>query len=186
MEISVNRLASRIVVSKVTKAFKSTALNSLTFKIKRMYLVNASGEAKYGSPSTPVTWYNQKAFDENLPDKLKALMFDNVDATVSSSYTTKHTFYCYPNNTQTDVNDGEQFSARFTRLVIEAELGGEVCYYPINLPNLESNKSYNISEIEITKPGSTSPDEPVTAVDCKITLVVNDWTDVDVNSGTTV
>lgn len=190
VQIEVSRLASRIVISKITKAFTSTALQNQSFKVKRMYLVNASSKAAYGAPATPLVWSNPKKFNDSLSDKLKAFMVDTLDKSITSEtqyqYNQAHTYYCYPNGTATDSDADDDFTPRFTRLVIEAEIGSELCYYPINLPNLESNKSYNISEIKITKPGSTSPDEPVTTMNCVVTLVVKQWNDVSVTDGTTV
>lgn len=185
VKIDVTRLASRIVVSKITKAFASAALQKQDFTVKRMYLVNASCETKYGTPETPVSWCNKKAFDEQLSANYKKFMIDTVSTKVDTVYATAHTFYCYPNSTETDVNGGD-FSPRYTRLVIEAVLGNQTCYYPINLPGLKSNTSYNIANIRITKPGSTSPDEPVTAVNCEVTIVVKPWDNVSVTEGTTV
>lgn len=185
VKIEVTRLASRIVVSKITKSFKSAALQEQPFTVKRIYLVNASGRAKYGTPGTPELWCNQIKFDEDLSPDYKKFMIDTLNAQVNTEYKTEHTFYCYPNGTETDVNGGD-FSARYTRLVIEAELGSQICYYPINLPDLKSNTSYNIADIKITKPGSTSPDEPVTAINCEVTIVVKPWDNVNVTEGATV
>lgn len=185
VKIDVTRLASRIVVSKITKAFSSASLQNEDFTVKRIYLVNASGQAKYGTPGTPALWCNKKQFDENLNPKYKEFMIDMVNTKIENEYTKTHTFYCYPNSTETDVNGGD-FSARYTRLVIEAELGSQICYYPINLPDLKSNTSYNIADIKITKPGSTSPDEPVTAINCEVTIVVKPWDNVNVTEGATV
>ena len=186
VEIHVSRVASRIVLEQITKAFTSTALAKQTFKVKRIYLVNASGKAAYGDLGTPKLWCNQKAFDESLDAKYKKFMIDTVDFAVSTDYSVVHTFYCYPNGTESDVNGGSSFSARYTRLVIEAEIGKELCYYPINLPKLENNKSYVIKEVKITKPGSTSPDEPVTVMNCEVSLYIEPWDSVNVTEGTTV
>ena len=186
VKIEVTRLASRIVVSKITKQFASAALQEQPFTVKRIYLVNASGRAKYGTPGTPELWCNQIKFDENLSPDYKKFMIDTLNAQVNTEYKTEHTFYCYPNGTEKDVNGGENFSDRYTRLVIEAELGSQICYYPINLPDLKSNTSYNIADIKITKPGSTSPDEPVTAINCEVTIVVKPWDNVNVTEGATV
>ena len=186
VKIEVSRLASRIVLNKITKDFASDALQKQPFTVKRIYLVNASGKATYGTSGTPVLWCNKEKFDEQLSSNYKKFMIDTVNTKIDATYDKTHTFYCYPNSTDTDVNGGNEFSPRFTRLVIEAEIGSQICYYPINLPDLRNNTSYNIANIRITKPGSTSPDEPVTEVNCEVTIVVNPWEDVIVSDGTTV
>ena len=56
----------------------------------------------------------------------------------------------------------------------------------LSLPKLENNKSYVIKEVKITKPGSTSPDEPVTVMNCEVSLYIEPWDEVNVTEGTTV
>jgi hypothetical protein len=77
---------------------------------------------------------------------------------------------------------GDAWSKRATRLVIEAELGGDKMYYPINLQPFQSNKSYEISEVIITKVGSAGPDDPVTSDDIEVSINVKEWDVVPVNS----
>lgn len=181
--VPIRHITSRVVVSSVKKQFKSSALEALEFKIVNMFLVNVAGDCTYGGGSSPSIWYNKLADHNELPEIIK----DNVNAVVTASkpHTATHTFYAYPNPTQND-SDSETWSPRYTRLVIETKLGDETFYYPISLPGIESNKSYNISEIKITRPGSTSPDVPVSYLDCSFTVTVEPWDDVTWSEGTTI
>ena len=184
ISIPVSRLGARVVVSSIKKNFSSAALQALTFKVKRIYLVNVAGDCKYGGGSyTPTVWYNKMKHDAEQ----SAMTLDSPDATVSNTtkYTTVHTFYAWPNPTSTD-SESTTWSARHTRLVIETQLGNDTFYYPISLPALESNKSYNIAEVNITRPGSSSPDVPVSFLDCSFSVTVTGWTNVALTEGTTI
>lgn len=184
VSVPVSRLGARVVVSSIKKNFSSAALQALTFKVKRIYLVNVAGDCKYGGGSyTPTVWFNRMKHDAEQ----SAMTLDSPDATVSAGtkYSTVHTFYAWPNPTSAD-SEATTWSARHTRLVIEAQLGSDTFYYPITLPALESNKSYNIDEVSITRPGSSSPDVPVSFLDCSFSVTVTGWTNVALTEGTTI
>jgi hypothetical protein len=61
-------------------------------------------------------------------------------------------------------------------LVIEATLDGTTYYYPVSIPIIQSNKTYTISELKITVPGSLSPDIPVSKQAVKGTITIADRT----------
>ena len=44
------------------------------------------------------------------------------------------------------------------------------------MPKMDSNKSYEINELKITRPGSDDPDKPIVIVDQDFKITVNDWT----------
>ena len=108
----------------------------------------------------------------------------------------ENAMYAYPNPTQSDNLEGSTgmykgpeggpWSIRPTRLVIEATLDGQLYYYPITLPSLEYNKSYEISNLVITRPGSDDPDMPVVGFDVPFHITVNDWTQVLMGTDGTV
>lgn len=181
--IPIRHITSRVVVSSIKKQFKSAALEALEFKVVNIYLVNVAGDCTYGGEQAPTLWYNKLADCNEIPEIVK----DKVDAVVTASkpHTVTHTFYAYPNPTEED-SDSDMWSPRYTRLVIETKLGDDTFYYPVSLPRIESNKSYNISEIKITRPGSTSPDKPVSYLDCSFTVSVEPWVDVSWTEGTTI
>lgn len=182
--VPVTRLGCRVVVSSIKKAFNSAALQAQTFTVKKIYLVNVAGDCLYGTAAhTPTVWFNKLTHGAEQ----SAMTLDAPNATIASGtpYSTAHTFYAWPNPTVTDV-EGGSWSARHTRLVLETTLGSDTFYYPITLPVMEKNKSYNIAEIKITRPGSSSPDVPVSALDCSFTVTVNNWTEVALTDGTTI
>jgi len=182
--VPVKHVSARITVSSIRKEFESSALEALEFKVLKMYLVNVVGDCLYsGDTYTPKIWHNKKSNTGSLSN----ILSDEINYVIESekSYDTKHIFYAYPNPTEEDSSDAT-WSARYTRLVVEAKLGDNVFYYPISIPNIEGNKSYNISEILITRPGSTSPDVPVSTLSCKFSVDVEPWVDVEWTEGTTI
>jgi hypothetical protein len=172
--IDVNRIASRVVLKKITRSFTSAALQALDFTVDAIYLVNVAGGTSYDLTTAPAKWYNVA---ENKGE-LAGLLYDAPASAIANgqSYDTDHTFYGYPND----------LAVNTTRLVIETTLGSTKYYYPINLPQMDSNKSYEIEEVKITRPGSDDPDEPVSFEDASFSINVIDWTVVPVTEGTTI
>ena len=164
VNISVQRMVSRIVVKKVTRDFEAAALASQAFSIKAIYVQNASGNGNIKGDSN-TKWYNEATGTADLP----SLLYDAVssgDIKNNAVYSTSHYFYAMPNDN----------SVKVTTVVIEAVLGGRTFYYPIELPALGSNHSYEISGITIKRPGSDSPDKPVSTSDITFSVSVVDWT----------
>ena len=174
VSIDVNRIASRVVLKKITRSFTSEALQALNFKVDAIYLINVAGNTSYDLSAAPAKWHNVA---ENK-NELASLLYDAPASLITNgqSYSTAHTFYAYPNDLATNT----------TRLVIETTLGETKYYYPINLPEMAANKSYEIEEVKITRPGSDNPDEPVSFADATFSINVIDWTVVPVTEGTTI
>ena len=173
--IMVSRIAARLTVSKITTAFTSQAYKQMEFKVNRIYVVNAAGDVNYKlEKKAPTTWFNKMAYTTSDVDAL--LYADAIDTKITEAtpYDTPTSFYTYPNSTQTD-SQAEEFSARFTRVVVETTLGGKTYYYPVSIENIESNKYYNIKNLTITRPGSLSPDTPVSSLECTVSIEVKEW-----------
>ena len=172
VSIDVNRIASRVVLKKVTRNFTSAALQSLNFTVDAIYIINVAGNTSYDLKAAPAAWYNVAKYNSELA----SLMHDSVNSKIvnGQSYGTQHAFYSYPNDA----------TSKTTRLVIETTLGEAKYYYPINLPAMESNKSYEIAEVTITRPGSDDPDVPVSFEDATFSINVIDWTVVPVEDVT--
>jgi hypothetical protein len=174
VSIDVNRIASRVVLKKITRNFTSAALQALDFTVDAIYLVNVAGNTSYDLTAAPATWYNVA---ENKGE-LGSLLVDTPAYPIAQgqAYDTAHTFYAYPND----------LAVNTTRIVIETTLGTSKYYYPINLPEMAANKSYEIAEVVLTRPGSDNPDEPVSFADATFSINVIDWTVVPVTEGTTI
>ncbi len=163
VNISVKRMVSRIVVRKVTRDFEAAALASQDFSIKAIYVQNASGNGNIKGASN-TKWYNEATGTADLP----SLLYDAVTGgTIANetSYNVSHYFYTMPNK-----------GSRATRVVVEAQLGDKTFYYPIFISTMEANCSYEFNEITIKRPGSDSPDKPVSTSDITFSVSVVDWT----------
>lgn len=163
VSIDVERLVSRVVVKKVTTDFDAPALAALTLSIDKIYLVNAAGTASLDLSAAPSKWYNEA----KNKGELSALLYDAPAKTLANkaSYSTVHYFYAMPNPA----------TSKKTLLVLETTLGTQKYYYPIELPALKANHSYEIAGITIKRPGSDSPDSPVESEAVSFSVSVKDW-----------
>ena len=185
IEIEVKRIASRVVVKKVTAAFSNPAYASMSCKLVKMFLINAPGDINLELTSAPTTWYAKRAYEAvtGLTDHLSTSGANHELNT--SAFETECRHYCYPNPTVAD-SQSTTWSARHTRMVIEVLLGSETFYYPITLPVLEPGKSYEIENLTITRKGSNNPDQPISLSDATFEISVKNWTVVPVTEGITI
>lgn len=181
--VEVNRLASRVIISKITRNFTSAALAAQDLKIEKIWIQNVAADINFGLTAAPTTWLNKM----NLDAQTNKYLSDAPNASVAngSAYETPHTFFCYPNPTADDSSEAT-WCARHSRLVVQVKLGTDTYYYPITLPVLEYNKSYEIANLTLTRPGSDNPDVPVTFQDCTFDINIKPWTVVPVTEGLTI
>lgn len=175
--VPVSRLVAKITLSKIENAMDLDYHRKMEFILNSVYLVNVAGDKKYLVNDPAETWINKGVNEKGS----LVYVYDTLNDTklsYLSSYTDKHYFYCYPNHTEQDGSDTGEWSPRYTRLVVEATLGGEKCYYPVSLPKVEQNTTYDIS-IKVTRPGSDSPDKPVSTYAAEFTVEVNEWIPTD-------
>ena len=178
VNVEVDRIVSKVVLKTVNRAFTSAALAALNFSIDEIFITNVAGDVNYGLTDNPLEWYNKMDYNSEMA------MFTH-DAPAASvvneeAYSTQHTFYCYPNKAAD--SDATSWSPRRTRLVLKTTLGTDTYYYPVTLPELENNKSYEL-ELTITRPGSDNADTPVSFEDCAFEITVKPWTVVTVTDG---
>ncbi len=174
IDIPVKRLVARLSVNKITSDFTSVAYQNMTFKVNSIYAINVAGDINYGLNESPAIWLNKSKFCDDTAKELLYQNTGNAVVTQTSPYETPASFYVYPNKTAQD-SQAEEFSARYTRVVVETTLGDKKYYYPISIPDIESNKTYTINNLTITRPGSISPDVPVTSYECAFSVSVTDW-----------
>ena len=178
VNVEVDRIVSKVVLKTVNRAFTSAALAALNFSIDEIFITNVAGDVNYGLTDNPLEWYNKMDYNSEMA------MFTH-DAPAASvvneeAYSTQHTFYCYPNKAAD--SDAASWSPRRTRLVLKTTLGTDTYYYPVTLPELENNKSYEL-ELTITRPGSDNADTPVSFEDCAFEITVKPWSVVTVTDG---
>ena len=178
VNVEVDRMVSKVVLKTVNRAFTSAALAALDFSIDEIFITNVAGDVNYGLTDEPVDWYNKMDYNSEMA----MFTHDAPAASVANeeAYSTQHTFYCYPNKAAD--SDAASWSPRRTRLVLKTTLGTDTYYYPVTLPELENNKSYEL-ELTITRPGSDNADMPVAFEDCAFEITVKPWTVVAVTDG---
>ena len=191
VKITVDRLAARVVLKGIKNALTNAA-QAASFKVLSVYLTNVAGDVDFGHSSsyTVSKWYNRRGYQS--ANNLGSFTYDAVNKTIASgaSDTEAHYFYSMPNANAAAV--GGPWTPRAARLVIKAEIAGVVYDYPITLPALESNKSYEISLVTITRLGNpddgNEPDndddideeKPVVGFDQGFEITVNPWTVVTI------
>ena len=170
--VTVKRIVSRVSIKKISTDFQY-ALASESLTVDGIYLINVAGDNTYAADGTPGTWVNQlKHQDTNLD----ALLYDKVSATVNNktAYEQEHVFYPYPNPTQEDTYDAT-WKPRHTLLVVEVTFEGKKGYYPVVMPALERNKTYEIEEMVIRHRPGDVPYKPLETGDATVQITVNDW-----------
>jgi len=201
--VPVSRLAARLVIRKITNDIGNTA-QANDFKLESIYITNATGDVDYGKSSgySPVTWFNRRGYE---PDhNLGAFTYDAIPSAQQkiakgASHNKAHYFYSMPNGFAGKVGlaSGETaFTPRAVRMVIRVRIAGTLYNYPILFPALESNKSYEIDEVTITRAGNMDdghhdPDDPddndeekpIVGFEQGFKITVNDWTVVPVEGG---
>ena len=177
ISIPVTRIISKVMIRKITSSFSSSTNASKQFRIKSIYLLNVAGDNTYAATSEPTIWYNKLMDGYNDNECISfPLLSDSVNYTIQyrSSYTKDHSFYCYPNLISTESFEST-WSPRHTMLVVDATLGNDRVYYPIELPVIGRNKCIIIEELVITKKGSDDPYKPVQDGTCSVTVQVVPW-----------
>ena len=172
--VPVSRLAAKVTLTKIVNAMELEYHRKMTFALTSVYMINVAGDKKYLTDSAPSQWYNKMKYEAGSPSFLWQTLNGKVLG-YNGSYDEESYFYCYPNHTADDYNDGA-WQPRHTRLVVEATLGGTTYYYPVTLPEVDQNTAYEIS-LTVTRPGSDSPDKPVDSHSAEFTVKVVDWID---------
>lgn len=180
VDVELNRYACKIGIDNIIPAFMDTDLGDNDVVFTRSYLINVNGTEPWSrTAAAGEVWYSKMAFDTSLSSGLKKAFLKerNVPVVSSDSISANDVFYCFPNPTDNDVTSATapEWSIRNTRLVLEFSIGGNLNYYPIDVPAMESNKFYHITNVTLIGPGSSSPDIPVERQSITYTIEVNPW-----------
>ena len=192
VSVDVKRMACKIVVKSIEDKLTLPVYQAAgSLKITGAYLMSVAGCQKFDNLNTVSTartffpasgipancWYGKNVKDAN------ALITEDYTPVKALEYNGKlndvSTFYAYPNDAAP--SSESMWSVRGTILVIAATIKGDVCYYPVQLPDLESNKCYEVSLV-IRHRGSEDPWRPVEYDDLTTTVNVIPWTPVSIPS----
>ena len=179
--ISVQRKCAAIVVESITNDILVPAYQQASkVRICGAYLMNVPGIQKYDgtlgyASFKQADWIsaNQKSSDsselELTSDTYPSLVLD-----YGKSLENLSTLYSYPNDCVDDPKS--TWAPSRTVLVIEAEIDGQPCIYPIRLGTLESNHKYMVN-LTIRHMGC-DPDQPwkkVELTNMSASIKVLDW-----------
>lgn len=161
--VEVSRLAARVRIDKITRSLGNGGLAALSaedFEIVRFYLINVADDVNYGAGISAAANSYWITSDSAKPANIDndALVYSAAVATGSanklaqgSSYENVHRLYAYPNASATQK----------TKLVVEIKIGGEFYTFPIGIDTVESNNSYEIRNLTITRLGNWSDGDDV-------------------------
>lgn len=182
LDITVRRFAARVKLKKITRGFSPKALAKQDFVIKEVFLSNAIRQSGFSSDYMPSEddfvnklGVTDTRFDYWLRRRIDRALVQN------ESFDTEQVLYTYPNPFTIDAQEGP-FTARNTKLVVHASLDGESCYYVIALGALERNKSYEISELTLTRRGTDTPEEGMDLSGCEFKFSVSPWTTIPIEN----
>jgi len=173
-----NNLPSDCGSLKVEGVFLENGLGSWTLLASAAptVYVNYAGRKSGKNTSTSEADFITKASDAESA----ALTFQAVDRTVSRSETPESfnlPLYSFPNPlAMSDDHFGATAESSCTRLVLRASYGSpsESWYYPVTIPSMERNTSYDVSFV-ISGPGSKDPNQQVSNGNLSVEVRVVAW-----------
>ena len=186
--IAVKRLVARVALQKINNSLPGS-YGALT--VNNVTLINIVGNQNLAGTASVSTWYNKMGRKDGATATGQiidgstyvashpTLTFKSVGSAVANggslTPTTPYLFYCYPNSTTTDATGwSSSFTARKTRLVVAATIGGTKYYYPVVIDTPARNTAYTV-ELTITGLGSTDPDKPVQKGSITASVTVEGW-----------
>ena len=176
LEIIVQRMVAKVECI-IRTEFGNSHLAGMPFKVHRIYLTNVTGKNNYALTAMQGDdglWYNKMEYQQSSCDNLICGKLIDRPMADGDSLVVGETLYPYPNSS-TDCFDRKLWSARKTRLVIEASLGETLWYYPVTMENTFAN-TYYFYDITITREGVSHPEEPITEPGTIETIVkISEW-----------
>ena len=167
--VELTRLCAKVSVGRITKAFSSSVLQENPLVIDRIYMTNVAADRPFSGMGITL-WYNRMGYQ----GECLALLCDEVGQAANPTLEGLHTFYVYPNDSVSSARGGA-WSPRPTRLLIAASLDGERCYYAIDIPGIEGNHSYLLSDIRLSRPGAGDEESVTAEAPVRFTFTVSDW-----------
>ena len=176
VEVPVSRLVSKVTLSSVTRAFELAQHQDMEFEVTSAFLTNVPEEIGYYQAQQSRQLINEGITEmDAIIAASGELLYDELSVPIAqgASEDIGNFLYCYPNM----LDDPEKPAY----LVVGTRLGDGVYYYSVELPEMESNKCYNVS-LTVTMPGTLTPNTPVEKGNAQFSVVVSDWEEnIDVN-----
>ena len=195
--VPMSRLVSRVEIKKITNSLQYGYAGE-DVSVVRAFLTGVPEKVNFGvDPNHPDvagmlhydSFYattgintrldlNGEAVPEEEKTAVNALIYKSVNSDVladGASCTQPVVLYTCPND----------LTHRATHVVVELRIGGKYYTYPVELPRLEPNCTYQINELVIKSIGNPGngddqldgeEDLPITHVDCTFSVEVQPWT----------
>ncbi len=176
VNISMERLASKVCLTKITRNFTDSDLAALDIKVTDVWVSNVAGNITWGKAAVAAAsqsiWYNQLGTKTSLP----ALLYNDLtdfSLAQGGSREMDIPFYIY-SNPATATTEGGSWSPRVSRMVVGVLTAGMTTphYYVCNLPQTEPNKVYNV-DLTIKRIGANDPDKPSETGDIDLTVTAS-------------
>ncbi len=190
-ELDLQRLMSKVRINTICADFNGTEYDGEPLTNVKIYLtnVNASCTVMKEEDFRPEMLVNQGRLD--LLSLRDFKVADMLYREIPSEFTPNVTYldldlYCYPNDAEE-----ETYASPFTRLVIEGEIGGITCYYPITVNREENGVCFGTDgsgigrnclyefDISLSRFGTSDPDIPVNKGDVTVNCRVLPFTEKD-------
>ena len=174
---NLGKYLSKVTLGSVSVKWLDEYDNAPTCTISKIALVNAMGSIPLvGGPYSEGKWYNCGVIEQALPEGVgrKILLSSPVIVTSSSAIPMNVSFFAMPNPLD-DGSWGLPWSPRRTRLALELTIDGIPNWYPVDLPAMDCGCEYLITELVITGPGATGPDEKIDRSKIELSIEVKPW-----------
>ena len=190
INITVKRIVAKVSIEKITAAFPDTpAYAGKDLVVTGIYMLNVGAAQDYPVAAAPAAWYNKLY---HLDEEADTFLYDALSETIANntSYAVAHDYYPYPNSVDVSVLSLDPevrgtWSPRRSILCIEVTFGGEVGYYPIEMPVIQRNKHYRILEVILSRRPGSLPYVPIETGNATVTITVDDWEEVIIPGNTT-
>ena len=179
-----DRYACKISVTDITVEWLGDFASAPSCTVDRLIVMNGrtagtlSGEATSDADAWWVNKLTDEALDSDPSSAVGKLAYDSPALAVTSAAKTAlgSVVYAMPNASTSDENALDTpWAPRRTRLCVRLTIGGVQQWYPIDLPAMERNHHYVVSDLVIRGPGTAGPDQGVDRTDLSFNISVTPW-----------
>ena len=191
IDVNLERMVTKVRTGTVANRLSGGVFAGKQLTVKNIYPINifrwlpytGYGYSLWGNGITADDYICRSGRDQAVTDDIRP-----VPIPFAQEAEIGITMYLPPNPESSDCfslpeesTEYPMWSPRATKLVVECEIEGQTCYYPITLPRDGINRSIDISRIEIYSFGSSCPDMPVSPESIRVISNVNGWNTLMIN-----
>ena len=180
-DIRLRRYACKISVRDICVNWLAAFAQSPSCTLDRAVLVNVRGSCPWsGIPTDRGTdlWYNPSRVDPQEASVQELLSWEGLTAIPGPDpLRLDIPLYALPNPSSGDGRGGGPWTPRRTRLCLRLTIDGIPNWYSADLPPMDGNWHYVISQLVIDGPGAENPDEAIVRTQISYRLQVQDWED---------